>query len=172
MERLKPIRQVLFYRSFLHACEVMLNPAGARVSLIGAAHESFLERFATAAGERGQDRVMVVQGLDGGDELPLAPVAVADYQQGGVGKYTLAPGDYGLAEAAHHPCETPAETAHLTRLLLIGEDASHADAVIYNAGVRIYLGGGADSIGDGIALARETLASGAAATKLESLKEL
>ena len=37
VERLKPIRQMLFYRSFLHACVVMLNPANAAYSLVGAA---------------------------------------------------------------------------------------------------------------------------------------
>lgn len=170
VERLKPLRQLLFYRSFLHACEVMLNPAGAKRSLIGAAHKSFLERFANAAGERGQERVMVVQGLDGGDELPLAPTAVAEYHGGVIEKYTLAPGDFGIAERPHHPCEEPAETARRAEAALAGNDAAHHDALVYNAGVRIHLGGRADSIEAGIALARDTLASGRALAKLAELR--
>ncbi|OOZ36418.1 anthranilate phosphoribosyltransferase [Solemya velesiana gill symbiont] len=170
VERLKPYRQLLFYRTFLHACEVMLNPAGARRSLIGAAHESFLERFATAAGERGQERVMVVQGLDGGDELPLAPTPVVEYRDGVIEKYTLSPTDFGMQEKPHHPCETPDETVRMVKAALEGTDETHLDAVAFNAGVRIHLGGGAGSIEAGISLAREALSSGAAADKLVALK--
>jgi anthranilate phosphoribosyltransferase len=170
VERLKPYRQTLFYRSSLHACEVMMNPAQAPTSLLGAAHESFLERFATAAGERGQQRVMVVQGLDGGDELPLTPVAVADYQDGELNKYTLSPSDFGLAEKKHHRCEEPAQSATLIEAALAGTDDMLLDAIIYNAGVRIYLGKAVDSIENGIALAKETLSSGKAYQKLNDLR--
>ncbi len=170
VERLKPYRQTLFYRSFLHACEVMLNPAGAKHSLIGAAHESFLERFATAAGERGQERVMVVQGLDGGDELPLAPTPVAEYRDGKIEKYTLAPTDFGLKEKPHHPCEEPAEAAARAEAALAGKDDTHLDAILFNAGIRIHLGGGADTIDAGIATAREAISSGSAMEKLNQLR--
>jgi anthranilate phosphoribosyltransferase len=170
VERLKPHRQVMFYRSFLHACEVMLNPAGAKYSLIGAAHESFLERFATAAGERGQERVMVVQGLDGGDELPLAPTPVAEYRNGSIERYTLSPGDFGLAEKPHHPCEEPAAAAARAEEALAGNDDTHLDAILFNAGIRIQLGGGADTIEAGIALARETVTGGSAHRKLMELR--
>lgn len=170
VERLKPIRQVMFYRSFLHSCEVMLNPAGARRSLLGAAHESFLERFALAAGQRGLERVMVVQGVDGSDELPLAPTPVVDYRAGDVSRYVLAPTDFGLKEARHQRCETPAETARRTEATLDGSDDTHLDAVVFNSAVRLHLGGKAASIEAGIALARETIASGRALAKLRELR--
>lgn len=170
VERLKPIRQMLFYRSFLHACEVMLNPAKAAYSLVGAAHKGFLKRFASAAGERGQERVMAVQGLDGCDELPLQPVAVADYRSGVLSEYTLDPADYGIAHREHHPCASPDETARIVEATLQGREDEHLDSVVYNAGVRLFLSGRAAEIGDGIARARETVASGAAAKKLAELQ--
>ncbi len=170
VERLKPIRQTLFYRSFLHACEVMLNPAGADYSLIGAAHKGFLERFARAAGERGQQRVMAVKGLDGCDELPLQPVAVVEYANGEVKEYTLDPADYGFAHRDHHPCESPEKTARLIEETLGGRLEEHRDAVIYNAGVRLFLSGRSADIAAGIGLAQETLASGAAAERLARLQ--
>ena len=170
VERLRPIRQVLFYRSFLHACEVMLNPAGAKRTLIGAAHESFIERFALAAGQRGQERVMVVQGLDGGDELPLAPTPVADYQAGALTRYTLAPTDFGLKEAQHHRCESPAETARRTEAALAGTDDAHLDAILFNSAVRIHVAGKVPTVEAGLALAREILSSGKAMAKLRELR--
>jgi anthranilate phosphoribosyltransferase len=170
VERLRPIRQILFYRSFLHACEVMLNPAGAKRSLMGAAHDSFIERFARAAGQRGQDRVVVVQGLDGGDELPLAPTPVADYQAGTLSRYALAPTDFGLKEARHHPCESPAETARRTEATLAGTDDAHLDAILFNSAVRIHVAGKASTIEAGLSLARETIGCGKALAKLRELR--
>jgi anthranilate phosphoribosyltransferase len=170
VERLKPVRQTLFYRSFLHACEVMLNPAGAGYSIIGAAHKSFLKRFATAAGERGQQRVMAVQGLDGCDELPMQPVAVADYHQGVVSEYTLDPLDYGLSHQPHQPCADPESTARLIMATLKGDDQSQLNAILYNAGVRLYLCGQVDGIADGIELAKETVDSQKALQKLQQLQ--
>ena len=167
---LKPIRQVMFYRSFLHACEVMLNPAGAKCSLIGAAHDHFLERFALAAGQRGQERVMAVEGLDGGDELPLAPTQVADYQAGELTRYILAPTDFGLGEAMHHRCESPAETARRTEATLAGVDDTHLDAVLFNSAVRIYVAGKTSTIEAGLELAREVMSSGKAIAKLRELR--
>jgi anthranilate phosphoribosyltransferase len=170
VERLRPIRQMLFYRSFLHSCEVMLNPAGAKRSLLGAAHDTFIERFAQAAGQRDQDRVVVVQGLDGGDELPLAPTPVADYQGGALSRYTLAPTDFGLKEARHHPCESPAETARRTEAALSGNDDTHLDAILFNSAVRIQVAGKTSTVEDGLKLARETIGNGKAIDKLRELR--
>jgi anthranilate phosphoribosyltransferase len=170
VERLKPIRQALFYRSFLHACEVMLNPASAAYSLIGAAHKGFLERFARAAGERGQLRVMAVQGLDGCDELPLQPVAVAEYADGELTEYTLDPADYGIAHREHHPCASPEETARIIEETLRGASEAHLDSVVYNAGVRLWLAQRVESIGAGIERARAVIESGQAAGKLNALQ--
>ncbi|PVV12537.1 MAG: hypothetical protein B6D77_05445 [gamma proteobacterium symbiont of Ctena orbiculata] len=170
VERLKPIRQTLFYRSFLHACEVMLNPAGAACSLLGAAHKNFLERFACAAGERGQQRVMVVQGLDGCDELPLEAVAVADFNHGEVAQYILDPADFGFKHRPHHPCESVDATARRVEDALMGKSEQHLDAILYNAGVRLYLSNKVDDIGAGVAMAKVQFESGRVAEKLLELQ--
>jgi anthranilate phosphoribosyltransferase len=170
VERLKSIRQTLFYRSFLHACEVMLNPAGATYSIIGAAHKSFLERFATAAGERGQQRVLAVQGLDGGDELPMKPVEVADYHRGVVSKYRLDPADFGLTHQEHQPCASPQATATIVEAVLLGDERRQLEPVLYNAAVRLYLCGRVDGIGNGVELARQAVESGQCAEKLQQLR--
>lgn len=170
VERLKPIRQTLFYRSFLHACEVMLNPGGAAYSLIGAAHKGFLERFARAAGERGQLRVMAIKGLDGCDELPLQPVAVVEYASGELSEYILDPAEFGIAQRDHHACETPDRTARVVEDTLRGEREAHLDSVVYNAGVRLFLSDRAENIAAGIQQAREIVSSGQAARKLTELQ--
>jgi anthranilate phosphoribosyltransferase len=171
VERLKPIRQTLFYRSFLHACEVMLNPAGAAFSLIGAAHVGFLERFATAAGERGQQRVMAVQGVDGCDELPLQPISVAEYRDGALSQYTLNPETFGIPCRETRPCEPSEVTAQIIRDALLEGDDTHQDAIVYNTAVRLYLSGRVEAIPQGIDQARELIRSGAAGAKLRQLQQ-
>ncbi|MES9969063.1 MAG: hypothetical protein ABW092_03455 [Candidatus Thiodiazotropha sp.] len=171
VEKLKPVRQTLFYRSFLHACEVMLNPAGADYSLIGAAHKSFLQRFARAAGERGQQRVLAVQGLDGCDELPMEPVAVADYNNGTLAEYTLDPAEYGFKHQTHHPCESVDVTARIVEDILTGKSDRHLNPIIYNAGVRLYLGKKSDDIEAGIGLSVQLFESGRVTEKLRELQQ-
>jgi anthranilate phosphoribosyltransferase len=113
---------------------------------------------------------MVVQGLDGGDELPLAPTPVADYQAGNLTRYTLAPIDFGLKEARHHPCASPAETAQRTEAALAGADDVHLDAILFNSAVRIYVAGKVSTIEAGLSLAREIVSSGKAMAKLRELR--
>ena len=62
----------------------------------------------------------------------------------------------------------PEENAAVTRGILAGEITdARADVCLMNAGAAIYIGGAADSIADGIAAARRTIADGSALRKLE-----
>jgi len=169
IERLRPMREKLFYRSFLHSCEVMLNPGGAKRSLLGAAHASFLSRFLEVQVAQGAEHVLSVQGLDGSDELPLQPVKMVCYQGGELEELELRASDYGLAEREPLTCESPQETARLIHQAFRGEAEQLHDALIYNGGVRLWLGGKAEDIAAGVVLARETLESGAALRQLERL---
>ncbi|HEX9803986.1 MAG TPA: hypothetical protein VGB35_12050, partial [Gammaproteobacteria bacterium] len=80
------------------------------------------------------------------------------------------PAEYGIAHREHHPCVSPDESARIVAVTLEGRGEEHLDSVIYNAGVRLFLAGRAADIGEGIARAREALASGAAAGKLAELR--
>ena len=171
IERLRSVRQLLFYRSLLHSCEVMINPGGAKRSVIGAAHGKFLKRFLDVQVAQGAEHVISVSGLDGTDELALQPAAAMEYRDGKVEDLSLSPTDYGLPEREPLPCRPAEETAQLIREAFDGKHEAVRDAVIYNGAIRIYLGGKAASIGDGIAVARDTLESGAALRQLQRLAD-
>jgi anthranilate phosphoribosyltransferase len=169
IERLRPVRQLLFYRSLLHSCEVMINPGGARRSVIGAAHGKFLERFLAVQVAQGAEHALSVQGLDGADELPLQPAPALEYRGGKMEHLVLSPSDYGLPEREPLACRPAEETARVIREAFSGEHAAVRDSLIYNGAIRIYLGGKAASIGDGISIARDTLEGGAALRQLQRL---
>jgi anthranilate phosphoribosyltransferase len=113
---------------------------------------------------------MAVQGLDGCDELPLQPVAVADYHNGELTEYTLDPAEYGLTHQPHHPCESVNVTARLVEEALSGKSERHLEAILYNTGIRLYLVGRVDDIGGGIEMARGLFESGEVAKKLAELQ--
>ena len=95
---------------------------------------------------------------------------IADYQAGELTRYILAPTDFGLGEAMHHRCESPAETARRTEATLAGVDDTHLDAVLFNSAVRIYVAGKTSTIEAGLELAREVMSSGKAIAKLRELR--
>lgn len=171
IEQLRSVREVLVYRSLLHACEVLLNPAGAKNSIVGAAHESFLHRFTEVLVEQGLNHVLTVQGLDGGDELPLQPTAAVEYKKGSNPRaLNLNPADYGIECKEASLSGSPAETAVIIQDCFAGRDDSVKDHIVYNAGIRIYVSGKTPDISEGINLARRTIESGDAMKYLEKLR--
>ncbi len=62
---------------------------------------------------------------------------------------------------------SPQENSEITRAIFAGEAGERAELAIINAGAAIYVGDGAESIAQGVALARETLSGGQAASALE-----
>ena len=57
----------------------------------------------------------------------------------------------------------------ITRAILNGERGAKRNAVLLNAGAALYIGGKADSMKDGVALAAELIDTGKAAALLERL---
>ena len=65
----------------------------------------------------------------------------------------------------------PEENAELFRQVLARGRGPLADVVALNAGAAIYVGGRAADLESGASAAREAMTSGAAARKLEQLKD-
>ena len=88
---------------------------------------------------------------------------------------TISIQDFGLASASLadiHGGETPELNAELAVSTLTdsADLTSYQRALVLNAGIGFYVSGKADSIKNGVELATETLLSGQALRKLESLK--
>ena len=62
--------------------------------------------------------------------------------------------------------ETPAQSLALVRSVLDNENGPARDIVVLNAGVALYAANVAPTMADGIALARDAVASGLAAAKM------
>lgn len=67
---------------------------------------------------------------------------------------------------------TPEENAKITLAVLNGEKGHKRNAVLLNAGAALYIGGKADSIKEGVALAAKLIDSGKALETLNKLIEV
>ena len=86
--------------------------------------------------------------------------------------YVVTPEEFGLARCTREDLRggAPAENAQIVRAILSGtERGPKRDAVLLNAGASLYIGGRADTMKDGIALAAELIGSGKALETLEKL---
>jgi len=112
-----------------------------------------------------------VWGRDGMDEITLgAATLVAELRDGVVREYEIHPEDFGIAMAASRNLRVNDATESKAMLLdaLNDKPGLPREIVALNAGAALYAADVAANIGDGIALARQALASGAARAKLDA----
>lgn len=165
MRHVAPVRAELGVRTVFNLLGPLINPAGADAYVLGVYSPEWLSPMAEAL-ERLGARGLVVHG-EGADELVLGENRVVEV---GKGAYTLTPEEVGLGRA---PLEAlkgggPEENAERARRLLKGEEKGPlADAVALAAGAGFYAAGKTPSLKEGVALAREVLASGEAYLLLE-----
>ena len=89
----------------------------------------------------------------------------------GIKTYVITPEDFGFDRCTKDDLKggAPEENAAITRAILSGEKGHKRNAVLMNAGAALYIGGKAESMKDGIALAAELIDSGKAPETLEQL---
>ena len=123
----------------------------------------------------GIKRGMVVYGQDKLDEISLsAPTTVCEIRDGWFKSSVITPEDFGFDRCTKEELKggTPEENAAITQTILSGGRGAKRNAVLLNAGAALYIGGKADSMKDGVALAAELIDSGRAAAVLDRLAEV
>lgn len=170
MKYVGAVRKQIGIPTIFNVLGPLTNPAGADMQLMGVYSEKLVEPLVHVLHNVGVKRAMAVFGTDVMDEISLsAPTIVAEYIDGNYKKYTIKPEDFGLKTCTKDELVggDPEENAKIARDILNGEKGPKRDVVLLNAGAALYLTGKADSIGDGVKLAAETIDSGKAAAKLD-----
>ena len=164
-----PVRKELAVRTIFNFLGPLTNPAGARRQVIGVSDVNYIEALAGALAQLGCDRALVVSSADGLDEMSTsAPTHVVEVNGDELTRYDVAPADVGLAEASPDAIGggDPAANAATALAIFEGRAGPETDLVLLNAGAAIYAAGAVDDLRAGVELARETIASGAAARTL------
>lgn len=175
MKYVGAIRKELGFRTVFNILGPLTNPGSPKMQLLGVYDEYLVEPLAQVLINLGVKRGMVVYGKDKLDEISLsAPTTVCEFKDGWFKTYTIAPEDFGFERCTKDNLKggTPQDNAKITREILGGAKGHKRNAVLMNAGAALYIGGKADSLKDGIALAADIIDSGKALVVLDKLIEV
>jgi anthranilate phosphoribosyltransferase len=170
------VRERMRVRTFLNTVETLANPADATAHLGSFFHLSFAERLVGAVRESATlpfERVVMVQGLEGYDDVRPGRIRLAEWDGGDVADREFDTAEFGL-DAGIDDLSVDAvapDSARLTEAVVAGDrDDEFADAVALNAGLRVYAAGDTATLGEGVERARDALVDGSAAEVLAALR--
>lgn len=175
MKYVAPVRKELGIRTVFNILGPLSNPAGANMQVMGVYDEALVEPLARVLNNLGVKRALVVYGQDKLDEISMsAPTTVCEVKDGTFTSYVITPEQFGFARCGKEELVggTPQENAAITRAILSGQKGPKTDAVILNSAAALYVAGKADSIQEGVTLAREVIDSGKALEQLEKFIRL
>ena len=175
MKYVGAIRKELGFRTVFNILGPLTNPGTPSLQLLGVYDDYLVEPLAQVLINLGVKRGMVVYGQEKLDEISMsAPTTVCEFRDGWMKNYVMTPEDFGFVRCTKADLVggTPEENAKITLGILNGEKGHKRNAVLMNAGAALYIGGKAETMKDGIALAAELIDSGKALRTLEKLIEI
>jgi anthranilate phosphoribosyltransferase len=171
MKNIAPVRKELGVRTIFNLLGPLTNPAGAANQLMGVFHADLVGIQVRVLQSLGSRHVMIVHGKDGMDEASLgAGTLVGELKDGVIHEYEIHPEDFGLTMASNRSIRVSSkeESRDYVVEALGNTPGTARDIVAFNAGLAIYVGNHANTIQDGIKMAFDAIASGAARDKLEA----
>lgn len=175
MKYVGAIRKELGFRTVFNILGPLTNPGTPSMQLLGVYDEYLVEPLAQVLINLGVKRGMVVYGQDKLDEISLsAPTTVCEIRDGWFKSYAITPEEFGFERCTKDDLKggSPKENADITLAILKGEKGHKRNAVLMNTGASLYIGGKAQSMKEGIALAAEIIDSGKAIETLTKLIEV
>jgi anthranilate phosphoribosyltransferase len=166
MKHAMPIRRELPIRTFFNLLGPISSPAGVRRQLLGVADPRLLDLIAGALARLDVERVLVVHGADGMDELSLAGPAQALLVEGlMVRPFEVNPHALGLRAADRSALAggDAQMNSAIALSVLGGEPGPARDVVLLNAGAALFVASRAADVAEGLGLAAESIDSGRAA---------
>ena len=169
-------RDLMGVRTFVNTIETLANPARADVHLGSFYHLPYAKRIIDTfeASERYDvPRVVMFQGMEGYDDIRPGSTTVAVGEAGDLEDFTIETPEYGMDFASEDLGveDVASDSARITEAVLAGErEGTFADAIALNGAFRIYAREDADSLDDGLAMARDAIADGSAEAVLDELR--
>ncbi|MDF1846123.1 MAG: anthranilate phosphoribosyltransferase [Parvibaculaceae bacterium] len=172
MKHVGPTRAELGTRTIFNLLGPLSNPAGAKFQVVGVFDDKWVEPLAHVLKNLGSTRVWIMHGSDGLDELTTTGLSrVAELKDGNVSTFEVTPEKVGLPRAAAADLKggDPDENTAALLRLLDGETGAYRDIVALNAAASLVVAGKAPTLKDGVQMAGDAIASGAAKAALDKL---
>ncbi len=175
MRHVSPVRKELGVRSSFNFLGPLANPAGTQRQLLGVSDPRRAPLMVEALLRLGSERVMIVCGEDGLDEITLTGFTrVWELEGGAVHGHRIAPEDVGLRPVSFSSIAGGERAENARALLDILGGARRdtvRDHVALNAGAALLVAGVAKTLREGFERAIAILASGAALRRFELYRE-
>jgi anthranilate phosphoribosyltransferase len=175
MKHVMAARREMGVRTVFNMLGPLTNPAAANAQIIGVYAATLTEPLARVLAELGTIRAFVVHGADGLDEISnTGESRVSEVREGMVRTYVVRPEDFGVPRASIGDLMggDREQNAAIIRALLDGAPGPKRDIVLMNAAAALVAGARARDLKEGVALAAQSLDTGAARSRLHALVEL
>ena len=174
MKNVAPVRRELGTRTMFNILGPLTNPAKSRRQLIGVYDKKLLLPIANVLKQLGSTHVLVVHGESGLDEMCFSSrTYYAELKKGKITEGIIVSDDLGFDVSSFSKIEATINVSSVDESKkkviesLTNKDSLEAQYVILNAAGALYVAGCCDSVRQGVALAKGSIASGNAIKKLE-----
>ncbi|HBT73151.1 MAG TPA: anthranilate phosphoribosyltransferase [Lysinibacillus sp.] len=172
LKRIGEVRRSLGKPTIFNLVGPLTNPVPLFTQFTGINRPDFVMEYASVLQMLGRERAIVVSGPKGLDEASLAgqnTLVLVD--RGDLIPFSLSAEDVGLQAA---PLEAirggnADDNAVIMKKILAGEHSAYLDTVLLNTGIGLFGYGQAETIKEGVAMAKESIFSGRALKKLEAV---
>jgi anthranilate phosphoribosyltransferase len=172
MKNVAATRLELGTRTIFNLLGPLSNPAGVRRQMIGVFSRQWTEPLAQVLKNLGAERVWVVHGSDGLDEITTAgSTSVAALENGTIRSFEISPEEVGLSRVKpeHLRGGDAATNAKAVEEVLEGKPSPFRDVALFNAAAALVVAGKAKDLKAGLHLAADSLDSGEAEGRLDRL---
>jgi anthranilate phosphoribosyltransferase len=172
MRHVAPVRTEIGTRTLFNLLGPMSNPAGVKRQLVGVFAKSWTRPVAETLMALGSERVWVVCGSDGIDEITTTgPTHVTALENGAIREFEITPEQAGIERSepeALKGAEAVVNAGALMRVLA-GEKTAYRDIAVLNAAATLLIAEKAKDLAEGAKLAARALDDGAV---LQTLRKL
>ncbi|PLX42919.1 MAG: anthranilate phosphoribosyltransferase [Hyphomicrobiales bacterium] len=175
MRHVGPARAELGTRTIFNLLGPLSNPAGVKRQVIGVFKQSWLEPLTFVMQALGSERIWMVHGSDGMDELTTTgPTFVSELHDGHIKYFEVVPSDAGLETARPEDLRggDAGENAAALSRVLDGEPGAYRDIVLLNSAASLMVADKAESLFEGAEIAAKAIDSGEAKAALERLVKI
>jgi len=176
MRHVANVRQKIGTRTVFNILGPLVNPARAKMQLIGVYDKKLTEPLAYVLKNLSITDGMTIHGADGLDEATITDeTIISEIRNSKITTYTIKPEDFGLKRAVLADIQggTPKDNGQIILNLFSGkEKGAKLDIAILNAALLIYITRKTANVKDGVELARKAVDSGNALKILNDFIEL
>ena len=174
VEHIIAIRKKIGIRTIFNLLDPLINPAGARIQVLGVYKPSLTETMAAVLKNLGIKRAFVVHGEDTLDEISITgKTKVTEFKDGWMNSSFIKPEDFGMkrGKLAEIKGGTKEQNAEIILEVLRGNRGPKRDIIVLNAAAAFVIAGRAKDFSEGVQLANQSIDSKEAISTLEKLVE-